>query len=165
MKAHHVVLGSARSIAGTVYGTIVVMSVVAAGAELGRTDPARLAGLAASTAIVFWLAHVYAHALETSVRSQRRLTARRLTEVARHESAIPLAAVVPTVSLVLGAMGVFRETTAIWIALLSGVATLGVVGARYAAIENLGRLGTLLSIAANLALGLAIVGLKAGLGH
>ena len=80
-------------------------------------------------------------------------------------SSIPLAAVVPVATLVLGALGVIGEQTAVWFALGFGVATLGVQGARYATIEQLGRTGTIASIALNLFLGLVVVGLKALLAH
>lgn len=165
MRIHHALLGSARGIAGTVYGTIVAMSVIAAGSGRHDLDMARLAVLVAATAVVFWVAHLYSHALDVSVRTQTRLTAQRLLEVARHEAAIPLAAVAPTLALVAGALGILRDSTAVWVALGFGIATLGAVGARYATIERLGRGQTLAAVALNLALGLAIVGLKAALSH
>ena len=65
----------------------------------------------------------------------------------------------------LGAIGVFAESTAVWIALGFGVATLAVDGVRYAAAARMGPLGATVSVAINLALGLVIIGLKAGLGH
>ena len=71
----------------------------------------------------------------------------------------------PIAALVLGAVGVFREETAVWLALGIGVATLAVEGARYATLERLGRIGMLLAIALNVSLGLVIVGLKALLAH
>ena len=71
----------------------------------------------------------------------------------------------PVAALVLGALGVIGEPTAVWVALGFGVAALGVQGARYATIEQLGRAGTLAAIAVNLFLGLVIVGLKALLAH
>ena len=46
-----------------------------------------------------------------------------------------------------------------------GVATLAVDGVRYAAAARMGPLGATVSVAINLALGLVIIGLKAGLGH
>lgn len=165
MRVHHKVLGSARDIAGTVYGTIVVMSVIAAGSSQHEVDAARLAGLVPTTALVFWFAHLYSHALDVSVRTQTRLTEDRLVDVARHEAAIPLAAVAPTLALVAGALGLVRESTSVWVALGFGVATLGAVGARYATIERLPRGQTLAAIGLNLALGLVIVALKAGLSH
>ena len=55
--------------------------------------------------------------------------------------------------------------TAVWLALGIGVVTLGVQGARYAAVEQLDRTGTLTAVAVNVLLGLVIVGLKALLAH
>ena len=65
----------------------------------------------------------------------------------------------------LGGVGVLAAQTASGSALGIGVATLGVQGARYAALERLGRAGTVAVIAVNLSLGLVIVGLKALLAH
>ncbi len=49
-------------IAGTVYGTIVVMGALVAGSK-GEADPARLGAIVTGTVVVLWLAHVYSHAL------------------------------------------------------------------------------------------------------
>jgi hypothetical protein len=157
------IVGSRRALEGTVYGTIVALSVIAAGSE--RAGSWRLATLVAATAIVFWIAHVYARALADSVESRTRLTMRRLSHLARHESAIPLAAVPLVGALVLGALGIMRETRAVWLALGLGVATLGAAGWRYARIEELGRWPTVMALAANLGLGLAVVGLKVAVAH
>ena len=54
---------------------------------------------------------------------------------------------------------------AVWLALGIGVVTLGVQGARYAAVEQLGRGATRVAIALNVFLGLVIVALEALLAH
>ena len=154
-------LGSGRSIAGTVYGTIVAMSVIAAGSD--ATDTGRLATFVGTTAIVFWLAHVYAHGLEESVKGGHRLNAAELSRLARHEAAIPLAALAPTVALILGAFGVLAESSAVWLALGLGIATLGVQGLLYARIEALSGSRTIVVVSLNVLLGCAIIALKAGL--
>ena len=79
--------------------------------------------------------------------------------------AIPLAAVLPIVTLLLAVVGVLRVQTATWAALGLGVVTLAVQGARYAALERLGPGATAVSIALNVSLGLVIVGLKALIAH
>ena len=166
-RLRRLVLGSRENIAGTVYGTIVAMGALAAGAEGSGGDirPWELAVFVAATVLVLWIAHVYSHALGETIRLGRRVDAAELASVARREFAIPLAAVLPVGALVLGALGVFRETTAVWLALGFGVATLVVDGVRYAAVERLTPLGTIATVAINLALGLLIVGLKVLLGH
>lgn len=156
--------GTPESIAGTVYGTVVVMGAVAAG-SLKEPDPGRLAGVAAATVLVLWLAHVYAHGLGEALRLGRRLDRAELVSVARRELAIPLAAVVPCGALVLGALGVIRDTRASWLALGLGLVALAVQGVRYARLERLGHTQTAAIVAVNVALGLVIVVLKAIVAH
>ena len=159
------VFGSSGGIAGTVYGTIVVMATVTAGSNGGETDAWRLAVTVCVTVLVLWIAHVYAHALAESLERRRRLDRAEFRSVARRERSIPAAAVAPVAALVLAALGVLGEQTAVWLALGIGVAILGVQGARYAVVEELDRAGKLAAIALNLVLGLVIVGLKALLAH
>ena len=156
--------GRADTIAGTVYGTIVVMSALAAGAP-ERTDPGTLAAIVATTVIVFWIAHVYSHAIAETIALNRRLDRAEITSIVRREFAIPLAAVAPVTALLLGALGVFKASTASWIALLLALGALLVQGVRYAGVEHMSRLGTVVSVAVNLALGLAIIALKAAVSH
>jgi hypothetical protein len=160
-----IVLGSRRTIAGTVYGTIVVLASLAAGGKAFENDLWHLAALVVTTVLVLWIAHVYAHGLGESLQVGRRLDAAELGAVAARELAIPLAAVAPTAMLALGAVGVIRGSTAVWLAVGICVGNLAVQGLRYASLERLGRLGTLASVALNLALGLSIVALKVVVAH
>jgi len=164
-RVKRLVFGSSGTIAGTVYGTIVVMATVTAGAHGKETDAGRLAVVVGVTSLVFWAAHVYSDALAESLERGRRLDLAELADVARRELSIPAAAVAPVAALVLGALGVLGVQTALWLAVGIGVATLGVQGARYAALEQLDRTATVAVIAVNLCLGLVIVGLKALLAH
>ena len=157
--------GSVGGIAGTVYGTIVVMATVAAGSQGEETDAWRLAVTVGVTVLVLSVAHVYSHAVAASLERRRRLERAELRSVVRRELAIPAAAVAPIAALVLAALGLLDEETAVWLALGIGVATLGVQGARYATVEQFNRAGTTAAIAVNLFLGLVIVGLKAALAH
>ena len=52
---------------GFIYGTIIVLAVVVAGARAYEHEAGHIAGLVAVTVLVFWLAHVYAHALAHAV--------------------------------------------------------------------------------------------------
>jgi len=161
-RFQRLVFGSRRGIAGTVYGTIVVVGALAAGSD-SRLDPWRRDDI--GTVVVLWIAHVYAHALAESINQGRRLDGKELADVASREVSIVLAAVGPVFALFLGAVGILRESTAVWIALSNGLATLVVQGVRVAALEKLSRLGAFTTVTVNLALGLLIVGLKAGLSH
>jgi hypothetical protein len=160
-----VVFGSRATIAGTVYGTIVVLAVLAAGGQAFEHDLWRLVAIVVTTVLVLWMAHVYAHGLGESLQAGRRLTAAELGEIARRELAIPLAAVAPTAVLVLGALGLFGDRTAGWLAFGLGVATLAVQGLRYALVERLGRTGTLAAVALNVVLGLVLVILEVLVSH
>jgi hypothetical protein len=164
-RARRLVFGSAEGIAGTVYGTIVVMATVTAGSYGEQTDAWRLAVVVSVTVLVLWTAHVYSHALAESLERRRRLDRAELGSVVRRELSIPAAALAPVAALVLAALGVLGEQTAVWLALGIGVATLGVQGARYAKVEQLDRTGTLTAIVLNLFRGLVIVSLKALLAH
>ena len=164
IRLSRVVFGSRETIAGTVYGTIVVMGAIAAGAG-SDPRPGRLAGIVAGTVVVLWIAHVYAHALGETIQLGRRLDWVELLSVARRELAIALAGVAPVSALVLGELGVLKPRAAGWLAMGFGLATLLIQGIRYAGVERLSRLGTAVSVGINLGLGLLIVGLKAGLGH
>ena len=159
------VFGSRRSIAGTVYGTIVVLAALSAGGKAFEHDLWHLAAIVVTTVLVLWIAHVYAHGLGESLQLGRRLDAAELGAVAGRELAIPLAAVAPTAMVALGAFGLFRGSTAVWLAVGICVATLGVQGLRYAAVERFGLVATVAAVAFNLALGLVIVALKVIVAH
>jgi hypothetical protein len=163
--AKQLVFGSVGGIAGTVYGTIVVMATVAAGSQGDDTNAGRLAVVVGVTVLVLWVAHLYSHAIGESLERGKRLDRAELAAVARREWSIPAAAAAPISMLVLAALGVLGEQAALWIALGLGTATLAVQAARYAMIEQLGRTGSLLAIALNVFLGLVIVGLEVLVAH
>lgn len=161
-RLRRLLFGSHHGIAGTVYGTIVVMGTLAAGSH-SSTDAWRLAVAVGGTVLVLWIAHVYSHALADAINAGSRLTGPELADVARRELPIPLAAVAPVAALVLGAAGVLREGTAIWLAFGIGLTTLFVQGLRYAGVEHLSRSAALVAVLVNVSLGLVIVGLEVAL--
>lgn len=163
-RLRRIVLGTPHTIAGTVYGTIVVMGAITAGSGSVH-GPLRLAAVVDATVLVLWLAHVYAHGLGEAIARGRRLDRPELASVARRELAIPLAAVAPTAALVLGGLGVLRDSRAIWVALALGLATLAVQGMRYADLEGFGRMSTAMSVCVNVGLGLVLVALKVLVAH
>jgi hypothetical protein len=160
----HLFAGGERGIGGTVYGTILTLAVIVAGAA-EHGGPRELLALVATTATVIWLAHVYAHGLGESIEEGHRLTWREFATIAGRERSILLAAALPTLFLLLGAIGLMRESRAVWLALAVGLAALAVQGARYARVERLGALGTALVVSANVALGLLVVALKVAFSH
>jgi hypothetical protein len=152
------------NIAGTVYGTIVVMAAIAAGVALDL-GPWQLVGSVAGGVLVIWLAHVYAHALGESLERGQRLDLTEVRSIGRRELAIPLAATAPTAALVLGGAGLLGEGTGAWLGMAIGLVILFVEGLRYARLEHLGRMAGVVTVGLNLAIGLAIVLLKALVQH
>jgi hypothetical protein len=159
-----VVFGVEGRIASSVYGTVLVMATLTA-ASGQASHPWRLAVLVSSTVFAVWIAHLYAHGLSESIELGRRVSRGDLGRIAHRELGILFAAALPTAVLVLGAVGLLRERTAIWVALSVGLVVLAVEGVRYARVEGLSRAGTVASVAANLTLGLLVVGMKALVFH
>jgi hypothetical protein len=152
-------------LAGFIYGTLVVLAMVAVGAKAYPDRPGRIAALVVVTSVVFWLAHVYAHGMGQSVSRGERLSLSELGHIARHEGAIVEAALPPAAPLLLAALGVISTNAAVWTAFGLGLVVLAVQGWEFARAEQLGWLGTAAAVAANLGCGLLLVGVKLLLTH
>ena len=163
--AAQLVVGVDDRIASTIFGTITAMATVAIYGRAFPDSPWKVEELLLSTALVLWIAHVYTHALSESITEGHPLRVAELRKLAGREVGILLAAVPPSVALLLGAVGILDETTSIWVAIAVGLLTLGLEGARYARIERLGPTGTLVAMAANVGLGLLVVLLKIEILH
>jgi hypothetical protein len=158
------VFGIEGRIASNVYGSVLVMATLAA-ASGDEPNPWSLAVLVTSVVCAVWIAHLYAHALSESIERRHRVAVADVTRIAHRELGILVAAILPVSALLLGAAGLLREQTAIWVAFGIGLGVLVVQGVRYARVEGLGRAGTAAAVAANLALGLLVVGLKVVIFH
>jgi hypothetical protein len=152
-------------LAGFTYGTIVVLSVLVAGSRAFPDDAAHIAAMVVVTSLVFWLAHVYAHGLAHSVVHDEHLSLAELTHIARRESSIVGAAVPPLAALLLGVLGALSTKTAVWVAFGLGLAVLALQGVVFARVERLRWPAALLVVAANVGLGVALVGLKVFVTH
>jgi hypothetical protein len=152
--------GKGERLGGFVYGTIIVLAVIAASAKAYPTSPEHVIAVVAITTVVFWLAHVYAHGLGHAVNSGEHLTLAELRHIARHEAALVEAALPCLIPIVLAAFGVLKPATAYWIAFFIGLAVLVFNGWLFARSERMGALGTILVVTLNLALGLILVAMK-----
>jgi hypothetical protein len=150
---------------GFIYGTIVVLAVIVAGAKAYPDRSAWIAALVVVTTLVFWLAHVYSHALAYSVAHDEHLSLVELRRIARREASIVEAAVPSVVALVLGAFGVISTQVAVWAAVGLGLVVLAVEGIAFARVEKLGWAGTIGAVAGNLGLGMLLIGLKLLVSH
>ena len=149
--------GDTETISGTVYGTIIVLAVLAAEARGYEGHMWQLAGVTAMTVLVLWTAHVYAHGLGESVKEKRRLTPAEMRAIGRREYAIVLSAVPPVCAILAGSTRLIDEHSAYRLATALGIAALTFQGIRYATLERMGLGGTVLAIGLNLLFGLLIV--------
>jgi hypothetical protein len=152
-------------LAGFIYGTIVVLSVIVAGAKAFPHGPGHIAAIVLVTTAVFWLAHVYAHALGHSVARDEHLSLAELRYIARREASIVEAALPPVAALALGHFGVISTDASIWIAFGLGLCVLAAQGITFARVERLRLLGTLVVVALNLSLGVVLIALKLAVSH
>jgi hypothetical protein len=164
-RLKRLILGHPQTVAGTVYGTIVVMSVIAAGAHAYEHQLWRLVAIAGGSAVVLWLAHVYSEALGESLSIGRRITVDEVRSIARREAAVIAAAIIPLVAVALGALGILGHRAAVQLALWLGVGVLAAQGIRYARLENLPTGAAIATIGINLAIGLALVALEVLVAH
>jgi hypothetical protein len=164
-RLRRLILGDRQTIAGTVYGTIVVMSVIAAGAKAYEHELWRLVVLAGGSSVVLWLAHVYAHGLGESLIIERRLTVDEVASIARREYAVIVAAILPLAAVGLGAAGVLAERSAVQLALWLGVVVLTAQGIRYARLEHMSPRAAYAAVGLNLAIGLGLVALEVLVAH
>jgi hypothetical protein len=150
---------------GFIYGTILVLAVIVAGAKAFEHEAGHIAGLVAVTVVVFWAAHVYADALAHAVAYDQHLSLADLRRIAHREASMLEAAVPSLVALLLGAFGILSTKLSVWVAFGLGLVVLCAQGITFARVEHMGRLGTLAVVAANLGLGVALVGLKLLVSH
>lgn len=150
---------------GFIYGTIIALGVLVAGARAYPDDAGRIAALVAVSSAVLWVAHVYAHGLAHSVERDEHLSMAELRRIAARQGSIVEAALPPVGALLLGAFGVVSTTTALWLAFGLGLAVLAAQGLVFARVERLGWPATVLVVTVNVSFGAVLVGLKVLLTH
>jgi hypothetical protein len=117
-----------QNLAASVYGTILVSSVIVglAGTSLAAGE---MMAAVAVTAFVFVLAHAWATSLARSGEDRRAMSAGHLLDGLRHEWPM-VEAVAPTLlALALAAFGAYSVKTGLWIAIIANTALLFVWGA------------------------------------
>jgi hypothetical protein len=150
---------------GFIYGTILVLSVVIAGAKAYPHKTGHIAALVLGTSVVFWLAHVYAHSVGQAVAQDQHLSLGEFGHIAHREASIVEAALPPFVALLLGAINLISDNAAIWAALVLGLLVLGAQGLAVARVERMGLVGTLLVVAGNAGIGLLLIAVKLAVSH
>ena len=122
--------------AGAIYGIIAYLAILVL-LEEDHTDPMDAIAILVGSAIVYWLAHVYAHLLPR-MAAIGRLRSGRFWETAADQIGILLVVLVPVVPLLLGVLGILSGRTAVRTAIAAGIASLGVFAIREARAAGLG---------------------------
>lgn len=163
MRLRRWLFAEGDNLAGGVYGTILVTSIIAA-ADANDAIWRSLA-IVVVTAFVFWLAHAYAHALAAGVDHGERLTFDEVRLIARRELPLLQATAFPALALLAGALGLVERKTAYWLAIGIGVAALVWWGLLFSRQVRLSRAATVAVVVVNASFGLSVVALKAFLHH
>ena len=117
-----------ENLAASVYGTILVSSVIVG---LAATDLGAGAVMAALTvtALVFALAHAWSTALARSAVDREALGTRHLLDSLRHEWPMVEAVTPALLAVGLAALGVYSTSTGLWIAIIANTVLLFAWGA------------------------------------
>ena len=146
---------------GAIYGTVVYLTVLVL-LEEDRTEPQSAAAILVGTAIVFWLAHVYAH-LVPRIAAEGRFRTGRFMETAEDQVGILAAVAVPLVPLVLAMLGILENRAGLRSSIAAGVLSLGAFAVREARQAGLGWARSLGVAAILLAAGLGLIWLELSL--
>ena len=117
-----------ENLSASVYGTILVSSVIVGLAGTNLTAGAMMAALAV-TALVFALAHAWSRALARSADDREALAVSHVLDGIRHEWPMVEAVTPALIALGLAALGVYSESTGLWIAIIANTVLLFVWGA------------------------------------
>jgi hypothetical protein len=146
------------NLAGSLYGTVLVTSVLAAFA--GSEEVGYVIAAVLVTTSVFALAHAWAHALARSGAARAPLDRHALLSSIGHEFPIVQAALPAAVVLLLAALDLFSVETGLWIAVFVNVALLFIWGAGLRQLAGGRGLQVLGAGLASAFLGLVLVALK-----
>jgi hypothetical protein len=147
--------------AGAIYGTVAFLTILVL-LEEDRTDPEDAVAILVGTAIVFWLAHVYAH-LVPRIAVEGRLRTGRFLETAKDQVGILVAVGIPLLPLVLAMVGLLEDRIALRAATAAGVLSLGAFAVREARVAGLAWARSLWIATALLVAGLGLLWLEVSL--
>lgn len=148
-----------RRMQAAVYGTILVISVIAVASEY-QGKPLRITGSVVATQLIFYLAHVYAGQLGVRLETLHSPTRTDLREIAWEEWPLFAAAGPPCIALLIGGLTPLNDAVWVGIALAIGVGTLVLYGIRLGIAERRSVPGVIMTATVNGAFGLLLVVLK-----
>jgi len=122
--------------ASAIYGTVVYVTILVL-LEEDRTDPKDAVAILVGTALVFWLAHVYAH-LVPRIAAMGRLRTGSFLETAGDQVGILAAVAIPVIPLVFAMLGLLDDRAGLRAAIAAGILSLAAFGVREARAAGLG---------------------------
>ena len=149
------------SVTEAIYGLILATSVIAVSAEYASSNAGIVGATVLVTGVVFWLAHVYARVLAGSITDHRRPNRSDVREALRHDWPLVEVTVPLVLILALGMLDLVSDRAAVLAATLAVLVELLAAGAYAARASGAGVWGTLASALIAVALGGAVVLLKA----
>ena len=144
--------------AGAIYGTIVAMATIAAGAHSADID--RLLVITFANLFIFWIAHVYAAALSHHLRESHWLDWAAIKRAMAEEWPLVTGPLPCMIVLALGTFDLIADDRAVRFALWIGVLQLLGWGISFARRRRWGWVASLVSGAVNALCGLGIVVLE-----
>jgi LPXTG-motif cell wall-anchored protein len=151
---------SRLDLAGIIYGIILATALIGAFSEQPKVGPIATFSAVMGSAVIFWLAHGYAHILAAGVVDREPITGASVREALIRELPLVLGALLPALVLLATPLGLLSEEHSDSLALLVGVALLTAFGFVAARRRRAGFLGTVILTAISAGLGLVMVGLK-----
>jgi len=119
--------GEQKNYAGAIYGTIVSTAVIATASKEPSLGPVVIAGWAAATAFVFWLAHVYSDIVAGGYARPRE--AKELVRSAvRREWPLVQGALVPCAAVLVAGATSLDANSGTWVGVIAGVIVLFATG-------------------------------------
>jgi hypothetical protein len=155
------VVRTTGSVTEAIYGLILATSVIAVSREYDASNAGRVGVTVLVTGLVFWLAHVYARVLAGAIAQRRMLNRSEVGDVFRHDWPLVEATAPLVFVLALGVLDVLPDKAAILAATLTALVELAAAGAYAARTSGAGPWGTIVSAVIAVALGSAVVLLKA----
>jgi hypothetical protein len=154
------VVRTAGSVTEAVYGLILATSVIAVSREYDSSNAGIVAVTVLVTGVVFWMAHLYARVLATSVTHHRTPSRSEIHDVLRHDWPLVEVTIPLVLILALGALDIVADNVAILLAMLAALVELAAAGTYAARLRGARVVATVASAAVAVALGGAVVLLK-----
>ena len=154
------VVRTAGSVTEAIYGLVLATSVLAVSREYDSSNAGLVGVTVLVTGVVFWLAHVYARVLATSMSHHRMLSRSEVREALRHDWPLVEVTVPLVLILALGVVDVVPDDASILAAMLAALVELAAAGAYAARMRGARVGGAVVSAAIVVALGGAVILLK-----